>query len=56
MNTLKINTKNGYFEIKNVYKICMNGLLLFVFYEDKKVKIPIADVVSFEIATEEDGE
>ena len=56
MNTLKINTKKGYFEIKNIYKICMIGLLLFVFYEDKKVKIPISDVVSFEITTEEDGE
>jgi hypothetical protein len=56
MNILKINTKNGYFEIKNVYKVCMSGLLLFVFYEDKKVKIPVADVVSFEITTEENGE
>ena len=34
----------------------MSGLLLFVFYEDKKVKIFIADIVSFEITTEEDGE
>ena len=49
MNTLKINTKKGYFEIKNVYKICMNDLFLFVFYKDKKVKIPIADIVSFEM-------
>lgn len=56
MNILKINTKNGYFEIKNVYKMCMYDLFLFVFYEDKKVKIPIDDVISFEITTEEDGE
>ena len=49
MNTLKINTKKGCFEIKNVYKMCMYDLLLFVFYEDKKVKIPIADIVSFEM-------
>lgn len=55
MNTLQINTKNGYFEIKNAYKLCMYNLFLFAFYEDKKVKIPISDVVSFEITTEEDG-
>lgn len=56
MNTLKINTKKGFFEAKNVYKICMYDLFLFVFYEDKKAKIPIADVLSFETTTEEDGE
>ena len=56
MNALKINIKKGCFEIKNIYKMCMYDLLLFVFYEDKKVKVPIDDVVSFEITTEEDGE
>jgi hypothetical protein len=49
MNTLKINTKKECFEIKNVYKMCMYDLFLFAFYEDKKVKIPIADIVSFEM-------
>ena len=49
MNILKINTKKGYFEIKNVYKMCMYDLFLFAFYEDKKVKIPIGDIVSFEM-------
>jgi hypothetical protein len=27
----------------------MSDSLLFVFYEDKKIKIPIADIVSFEM-------
>ena len=49
MNILKINTKKGYFEIKNVYKMCMYDLFLFAFYEDKKVKILIGDIVSFEM-------
>lgn len=49
MNTLKINTKKGYFEIKNVYKICMIGFFLFIFCEDEKATIPISDVVSFEL-------
>ena len=49
MNTLKINTKKGNFEVKNVNRIVTVGKLLFVFYEDKKIKIPLNDIISFEV-------
>jgi hypothetical protein len=56
MNILKINTKNGYFEIKNVQNVVMQNGFLFVFYDNKKAKIPLEDIISLGITTEEDGE
>ena len=56
MNTLKINTKKGYFEFKDVYKLSIVDNVFYAFYGDNKVKIPTDDIISFEIKTEEDGE
>ena len=56
MNVVKLNTKKGYFEIKSVCNVVIQNGFMFVFYDDKKAKIPLEDIISLGITTAEDGE
>ena len=47
MDQVVINTKKGKFVLLDVRKIQTADENLFIFYGDKKVKIPLDDIISF---------
>ena len=47
MDQVVINTKKGKFVILDVRKIQTADENLFIFYDDKKVRIPLDDIISF---------
>ena len=47
MDQVVINTKKGKIVKLDVRKIQTADENLFVFYDDKKVKIPLDDIISF---------
>ena len=47
MDQVVMNTKKGKFVLLDVRKIQTADENLFIFYDDKKVKIPLDDVISF---------
>ena len=49
MDQVVINTKKGKFALLDVRKIQTADENLFIFYDDKKVKIPLDDVISFSV-------
>ena len=50
MDRVVIKTKKGKFVILDVRKIQTADENLFIFYDDKKVKIPLDDIISFWVA------
>ena len=50
MDQVVIKTKKGKFVILDVRKIQTADENLFIFYDDKKVKIPLDDIISFWVA------
>ena len=49
MDQVVINTKKGKFVLLDVKRIQTADENLFIFYDDKKVKIPLDDVISFSV-------
>ena len=49
MDRVVINTKKGKFVLLDVKRIQTADENLFIFYDDKKVKIPLNDVISFSV-------
>ena len=49
MDQVVINTKKGKFVLLDVKRIQTADENLFIFYDDKKVKIPLNDVISFSV-------
>ena len=50
MDRVVIKTKKGKFVILDVKRIQTADENLFIFYDDKKVKIPLDDIISFWVA------
>ena len=46
MDTVFLNTKRGKFCIDGVYKIETADGYLYIFYDDKKVKIPFDEITN----------
>ena len=44
MDAVLLNTKRGRFGIDGVYKIETADRHLYIFYDDKKVKIPLDEI------------
>ena len=49
MDQVVMNTKKGKFALLDVRKIQTADENLFIFYGDKKVKIPLDDIISFSV-------
>ena len=49
MDRVVIKTKKGKFVILDVKRIQTAEENLFIFYDDKKVKIPLDDILSFSV-------
>ena len=47
MDRVVIKTKKGKFVLLDVKRIQTADENLFIFYDDKKVKIPLDDIISF---------
>ena len=47
MDQVVMNTKKGKFVLLDVKRIQTADENLFIFYDDKKVKIPLDDIISF---------
>jgi hypothetical protein len=50
MDTVLLNTKRGKFGIDGVYKIETADGYLYIFYDDKKAKIPLDDIISLSVS------
>ena len=50
MDRVVIKTKKGKFVLLDVKRIQTADENLFIFYDDKKVKIPLDDIISFWVA------
>ena len=49
MDRVVIKTKKGKFVLLDVKRIQTADENLFIFYNDKKVKIPLDDIISFSV-------
>ena len=49
MDTVLLNTKSGRFGIDGVYKIKTADGYLYIFYDDKKVKIPLDEITRLSV-------
>ena len=46
MDAVLLNTKRGRFGIDGVYKVETANGYLYIFYDDKKVKIPLDEIIN----------
>lgn len=49
MDTVLLNTKRGKFGIDGVYKIETANGYLYIFYDDKKVEIPLDEITHLSV-------